>query len=165
MIKRLAICVCSLLFLATDVGAQEKELPPLPKGVVNVGDPAKIKAVLAREDDFRNAYLKLDAKLAADLYDDDYLQLVSVKWCCVANKERQMEALIEHRDMQPPNPLTSITNEQVVVHVHGNVAIVTGVQTVVGSMKPPTPSRVLYMNVWELKDGKWKIIGGSKKML
>ena len=49
MIQRLAICVCSLLFMAVNVISQEKvkELPPLPKGVVNVGDPAKIKAVLA----------------------------------------------------------------------------------------------------------------------
>ena len=165
MIMRLAICVCSLLFMASAVSAQEekvRELPPLPAGVKNVGDPAKIKAVLARENDLRQAYTRLDAKLANDLYAEDYLQLTMGKWCCVAPKDQQLASLIEHRDRKPPEPIDSITNEQVVVRIHGNTAVVTGVQTIkgMGSMV-----RLLFMNVWSLEKGKWRIIGGSRKML
>jgi ketosteroid isomerase-like protein len=165
MILRLVICLCGLLLTAVIAGAQARELPPLPAGVKNVGDPAKIKAVLAREDDFLNAYKTLDAKVAADLYSEDYLQLTMDKWCCVATKELQVGALIQRRDGEPTNPISSIKNEQVVVRVHGNIAIVTGVQTIRGSEMPVVPIRFLFMNVWELTNGKWTIIGGSKKVI
>lgn len=165
MIRRLAICVCSLLFMAGAANAQDeklRELPPLPAGVKNVGDPAKIKAVLARENDLRKAYTKLDAKLATDLYSEDYLQLTMGAWCCFAPQKAQIAALIEHRDRKPPEPIDSITDEQVVVRIHGNSAVVTGVQTVKGM---GTMVRLLFMNVWSLDKGKWRIIGGSRKML
>lgn len=162
MIMRLAICVCSLLFMAAVAGAQEeklRELPPLPAGVKNVGDPAKIKAVLAREAQLRESTKNLDVKLAADLYTEDYLQMVMVKWCCVANKEQQLAALIQHKDT---DVIYSITDEQVVVRIHGNTAVVTGVTSVKGEVGV---NRLLFMNVWALEKGKWRIIGGSRKML
>ncbi len=160
MTQRLAVCLC-LFFMATVVSSQEKvrELPPLPKGAVNVGDPAKIKAVLAREADLRDSTKNLDVKLAADLYTEDYLQMVMVKWCCVANKEQQLAALIQHKDT---DVIYSITDEQVVVRIHGNTAVVTGVTSVKGEVGV---NRLLFMNVWALEKGKWRIIGGSRKML
>jgi len=162
MTQRLAICICSLLFLAAVVSAQDEPLPPLPKGVVNIGDPARIKAVLAREAQLRESTKNLDVKLASDLYTEDYLQMVMVKWCCVANKEQQLGALIEHRDRKPLDVIHSITDEQVVVRVHGNTAVVTGVQTVTGDAGT---GRLLFMNVWSLEKGKWRIIGGSRKRI
>lgn len=168
MIQRLVICICSLLFLATVVFAQE--LPPLPQGVGNIGDPKKIKAVLAREDEFLNAYTKLDPKLAADLYAEEYLTLRMGDACCIGTKDGQINALIAHRDAKPPYPITSMTNEQVVVHVYGNVAIVTGVE-VVNMMfteeKPPRPmtGKILFMNVWELRQRKWMLVASTHKNL
>jgi hypothetical protein len=73
--------------------------------------------------------------------------------------------LIEHRDRNPPEPMKSITNEQVIVRIYGDTAVVTGVQTAVGYANPPQPFRTLFMNVWHLINGKWVIIGGSRKML
>ena len=172
MIQRLAICVCTMLFVAMVVSSQEqvRELPPLPKGVVNVGDPAKIKAVLAREEEMRQAYIKLDAKLVADFYAEDYLTLTMGAWCCVATKAAQIQGVIEHRDAKSPFPITSMKSERTVVRVHGNVAVVTGVDVIdvmFTEEKPPRPerTRILYMNVWELIKGKWLLIGGSHKLL
>ena len=170
MIRGLAICVCGLVFMAAGVWAQERELPPLPQGVVNVGDPAKIKAVLAREEEMRQAYIKLDAKRVGDFYAEDYLTLTMGAWCCVAPKEAQIQGVIEHRDAKSPYPITSMKSERTVVRVHGNSAIVTGVDVIdvmFTEEKPARPerTRILYMNVWELTRGKWMLIGGSHKLL
>ena len=88
--------------------------------------------------------------------------MTMIRWCCVVNKEQQLGYLIEHRDREPPEPIDSVTDEQVVVRVHGKTAVVTGVQTVKGNIGV---TRLLFMNVWSLEKGKWRIIGGSRKML
>ena len=164
MNTRLAACfVFVLLFLASSMAQDTKQdIPPLPAGVKNVGDAKKIKAVLAREEQLRKSTKNLDVEMASDLYAEDYLQMVMMKWCCVATKGEQLASLMEHRDRKPPDPLTSVTDEQVVVRVYGDTAIVTGVQTVVGSLGSV---RLLFMNVWHQDKGKWRIIGGSRKML
>lgn len=170
MIQRMIICVLSLLFMAGVASAQESELPPLPKGAVNIGDPAKIKSVLAREEEMRQAYMKLDPKLVAELYADDYLTLRMGSACCVAGRDAQIQAVIDHRDAKEPYPITSITNEQIVVRVHGDTAVVTGVQMVGVTYTAETPKRtamfrILFMNVWSWEHGKWLLIGGSHKLV
>jgi hypothetical protein len=170
MILRFAICVCGLFLLFGIARAQEVELPSLPKGAVNVGDPAKIKSVLAREEEMRQAYMKLDPKLVAEFYADDYLTLTMGDRCCVGTREAQLQAVIAHRDAKPPYPITTITNEQTIVRVHGNVAVVTGVQKVVVTYIEETPRRtvtvpILFMNVWSFENGKWLLIGGSHKIV
>jgi ketosteroid isomerase-like protein len=169
VIGKIAVCVATVLCLFTLANSQDKPLAPLPEGVKNVGDPAKIKAVLAREDDLLNAYRKLDAKLVADLYAEDYLTLKMGTLCCVGTKDDQINSLIEHRDAKVPYPITSMNNEQVVVRVHGDTAVVTGVQkiSVVYQESPPRPAsfKILFMDVWSLEHGKWLLIGGSHKIV
>ena len=90
--------------------------------------------------------------------------------CCVAGKDAQIQAVIDHRDAKEPYPITLMTNEQTVVRVHGNVAVVTGVQRIIVTYTAETPQRnatyrILFMDVWSLEHGKWMLIGGSHKIV
>jgi ketosteroid isomerase-like protein len=169
MIGRLLIWVCSLLFVAGIAAAQERPLPALPEGVKHFGDEVKIKAVLAREEEMRQAYLALDQKRVTEFYSDDYLALRRGNACCVATKDDQIRALVGTRDARLPSPFLSIENDQVVVRVHGDTAVVTGVQVVSalqgGAPPQPVTVRVLFMDVWSLQRGKWMLIGGSHKIV
>ena len=167
MTLRLAICLCGLLFMAPSVFSQAPELPPLPKGAINVGDAAKIKAVLAREEEMRVAYMKLDPKLAADLYSEDFLVL-KMNSCCVANRDAQMLEIVKHRDTKPAFPITAISKEQMVVRIHGDTAVVTGVDVITVTFVEEEPRRtdtvsIAFMNVWAREKGKWMLIGSSHR--
>ena len=169
MIQRLVICAWGLLLFTTIASSQARELPPLPKGVVNIGDPAKIKAVLAREEEKRAAYTKLDPKLVGDLMTEDYL-MPNVGGCCFSNKELAMESVVEHRDAKIPMPITSMSSDETVVRVYGRMAIVSGISTINMMVGQPTQAKpvsvkVLYMDIWELRRGKWMLIGSSHNNL
>ncbi len=164
MIKRLAICMCCLLFLATVAGAQE--ISPLLPTIVNIGDPAKIKAVLAREAERREAYTKLDPKLVGDLMAEDYLTPIQGHRCCFTDKVLGVKAVIEHRDAKVPYPITSMTIDQTVVRIYDKIAIVTGIETInmtLTQQTPPKPFSVtnLYTDIWELRQGRWLLVGAQ----
>jgi|GEM_PF-6139360 len=168
MIGRIAVCVCSLLFAASVVRSQD--ISPLPKGIVNIGDPAKIKAVLAREEERRQAYSKLDPKLVSDLLAEDYLTPGQEHTCCFHNKELGLQAVIEHRDAKVPHPITSMTSDQTVVRIYGNIAIVTGIETIKMTTadtppKPYKPVKLLYTNIWQLRRGRWMLVGSAHERL
>lgn len=168
MIGRIAVCVCSLLFAVSVLRSQD--ISPLPKGTVNIGDPAKIKAVLAREEERRQAYAKLDPKLVGDLLAEDYLTPSQEHGCCFHNKEMGLQAVIEHRDAKVPHPITSMTSDQTVVRIYGNIAIVTGIEAInmiLTEQTPPKPYSVklLYTNIWQLRHSRWMLIGSAHETL
>jgi hypothetical protein len=174
MLKQNVLLLTVSFMLVTAVNAQDvAPASPIKYGNVKTtgSDKAKVAAVLKREGEKRDAYMKLDPKMVAELLADDYIApSPGHPGCCFHDRALGILSVEQHRDFKDPMPIQSYRAESTNVRIYGRIAVVTGIEIIDMTLTkhvPPVPvtARFLYTDIWELKGSKWMLIGAQHDKL
>lgn len=130
---------------------------------MKASDQVKARAVLQREAEKIDAYMKLDPVSVGSIMAPDYTMPRN-------NREGGIKAVIEHRDAADPIPIRSYTMESVKVRIYGNIAIVYGEETITIEFTKHSPPeklsvRKVFTDIWQFRDRKWMLIGSQHSPL
>jgi ketosteroid isomerase-like protein len=140
-----AILLCSLCLLAAGVFAQ------------NDSDAAIKSKIVALEQLWNQAYKSGDTKALESILDD---AIVLVNDDGSVQTKSEFLSSVKSSTPQPTSQQQQVAPESFSVHVHGNVAIATGVMHVKGVEGGKSYSRrERFVDTWLLKQGSWVCVG------
>lgn len=118
----------------------------------DVSDPDATAKIIAMEHMWSQSYVLKDPKALERILDDAFVNIESDGR--VMNKS---EVLAEVRT----SSLLQVVNESMLVRLHGDTAIVTGVFLMKGVVQgKPFAQRERFVDTWYCKDGQWVSIAG-----
>lgn len=170
MIKTVLIVLSICLVVAVELDAQARPSSTsasqwdyaIDKNM-KASDQVKARAVLQREAEKIDAYMKLDPAAAGKFFAPDYIQVSSRNGCCNHVREEALKSVIDHRDAADPHPIRSYTLESLKVRIYGNTAIVSGAETInIEYTKHSPPEklsvRLVFTDIWQLRGRQWMLI-------
>ena len=115
---------------------------------------ASEKEVLRLFDQLSVAQIKKDRATMERLMADDYVYIHSNG--TVANKAQDIA-----ENMSAEQGWTSTKSANLKVRIYGDVAVVTGSQTLIGQAKGYVPGERLVTDLWVKRNGQWVNVGGQ----
>lgn len=173
MIKTGLIVLSICLFAAVELDAQATS--PLTSASqwdyaidknMKASDQVKARAVLQREADKIDAYMNLDPIAVGSFMAPDFITVSPMNGCCSHSREEGMKTVIRHRDAPDPHPIRSLTLESVKVRIYGDIAIVSGSDTINMEYTKHSPPEkfivsTVFTDIWQLRGGQWMLIGSQ----
>ncbi len=164
----IAVSICLVVAMELDAQAKPSSAPAsqwdyaIDKNM-KASDQVKARAVLRREADKIDAYMKLDPVAAATFFAPDYIQVSSRNGCCSHVRDEAIKPIIDHRDAADPHPIQSYTLESLKVRIYDNTAIVSGAETINMEFTKHSPPekvsvRLVYSDIWQLRGRQWVMI-------
>ncbi len=122
--------------------------------------------LLGREAARRDAYERLDTIAVAALLATDYLAPSSEHGGGLHTRADAIRAVREHLLAADPHPIDSIRSDSTRIRLYGDVAIVTGIETLAMTYtKREPPRRIVvrdaYTDVWVLRGGEWLLVNAQ----
>ncbi len=115
-------------------------------------DSGAAAKILAMEHSWGQAYLSKDAKALERILDDAFVNVDSD-----GNLQTKADVLAEVRT----STVLQFFTESMVVHLHGDTAIVTGVFLIKGVERgKPYAERERFVDTWFYRNGQWVSIAG-----
>jgi ketosteroid isomerase-like protein len=121
----------------------------------NAQEQAVLKASEALD---KASLLKKDRATMERLYADDYSYTHSNG--AVLNKTQEIA-----QRMSPDDAWTANKIDDLKVRIYGNVAIVTGRNTLTGSSKGYVAGPRRFTEVWVRRNGRWQLVGGQTTLV
>jgi ketosteroid isomerase-like protein len=112
---------------------------------------------LKLERTYDDAFLKKDRAALERLFTDDFVYIHSNG--TTTNRTQELAEA-----MSTDTKWTASTLDSLRVRVYGDVAVVTGVQTLTGSAKGYVSGPRRYTNLWVRGNGRWQTIGGQSTL-
>jgi hypothetical protein len=126
---------------------------------VSAQDAASVtREVLRLEQVTSNAVVKKDRAAVQPLYADDYSYIHSNG--SVADKALELADVVS-----PDSKWTSVTLTDMKVRVYGGAAVVTGLETLLGSEKGFVPGPRRFTDVWVNRNGRWQEVAGQSTIV
>jgi ketosteroid isomerase-like protein len=113
--------------------------------------------ILKLERAYDDAFLKKDRAAMERLLADDFVYVHSNG--TMTNRTQEIEETIS-ADVK----WTASKLDDLKVRVYGDVAVVTGVQTLTGSAKGYVSGARRFTNVWVRRNGRWQTVGGQSTL-
>ena len=113
--------------------------------------------ILKLERMYDDAFLKKDRAAMERLLADDFVYVHSNG--TITNRTQEIEETISANAKWTASKLDDLK-----VRVYGDVAVVTGVQTLTGSAKGYVSGARRYTNLWVRRNGRWQTIGGQSTL-
>jgi ketosteroid isomerase-like protein len=128
-------------------------------GVVQAQTPNSAEQdVLRLERALNEAFLKKDRATYERMLADDYVYIHSNG--SVTNKTEEIA-----ETMSPDQKWTASKLENLKVRIYGDVAVVTGIQTLTGSAKGYVSGLRRITDLWVRRNGQWQTIGGQTTLM
>jgi ketosteroid isomerase-like protein len=104
--------------------------------------------IIAMEHMWAQAYVSKDPRALASILDDGFI--------CVASDGRVLNKAQVLEDVKTTSSAVQILTEAMVVHLHGDTAIVTGTFRTKGMKRgKPYERRERFVDTWIYRDGQW----------
>jgi hypothetical protein len=126
--------------------------------------------LLAREAARRDAYTRLDTIAVAGLLATEYLAPSDEHGGGLHTRSDAIRAVREHLLDPNPHPIDSIRADSTRIRLYGDVAIVTGIETIAMTFTKQNPPRKVvvrdaYADVWVLRGGEWLLVNAQHTRL
>jgi ketosteroid isomerase-like protein len=114
--------------------------------------------VLALERAYDDASMKKDHAATERLLADDFVYIHSNG--TITNRTQEIAETMSADAKWAASKLDNLR-----VRLYGDVAVVTGVQTLTGSAKGYVSGGRRYTNIWVRRNGRWQTIGGQSTLM